>query len=104
MERKAVSLPNEEGDYGELKDDFGDYTSPLTEETQLQFSPIKEQKMSPRNEFEMDCMMNINFWWHQITHSLVEHIQHRAHFNQSRTILISFNKFTLLVATVHCPH
>ena len=50
-------LPNEEGHYAGLEEaeyDFGDYTSPLTEESHLPLSPMEERKMSPFSEFEMD--------------------------------------------------
>ena len=50
-------LPNEEGLYSGLEEaeyDFGDYTSPLTEESHLPLSPMEERKMSPCSEFEMD--------------------------------------------------
>ena len=47
--------------YAGLENDFGDYTSPLTEERHLPLSPMKERKMSPGSEFEMDSgMRNID--------------------------------------------
>ena len=56
-------LPNEEGHYAGLEEDFGDYTSPLTEESHLPLSPMEERKMSPCSELDLDPGMTSIAGW-----------------------------------------